>query len=259
MDRPVPQIGQNLLDTHHVIFTPYSDSLRHSPRCDTSTYPKCHCGNDAHLLELGVASRPVGQNAHEVKRADEVPQQMSCGREPTRPRAPSLLLRDGQCIDDETATARLYGVDAEVQGIYTQHRQNDGDVFVSLSLRREQPHHFARPSQEEQAESGYGCANGHVRSASAVFRRRPVRVCADDRLHQQAREGACNPDEACLGLCETELEEVRRAVFSGQVSSCRANVGTRRMSRDLHVISVPHVNLRTLVSIMSTGRTRTRR
>lgn len=73
-------------------------------------------------------------------------------------------------------------------------------------------HNFGCPAQCQQTYSDDQRPSDHKRPPPSPFRSRVIRNHANDRLHYESGERSSNPHHRCTALCQTELEEVGRAV-----------------------------------------------
>ena len=99
---------------------------------------------------------------------------------------------------------------------------NDPDRHNSNPNRR-RPHglgpdkhtdDLAREAQRQQADGDDERPGNHEGAAAAEARRGAVGHGADEWLGEEAGDGAGDPDERGARLCEAQLEEVGRAVYS---------------------------------------------
>jgi hypothetical protein len=67
-------------------------------------------------------------------------------------------------------------------------------------------------SEKQHADTYDDRSGDHVRSSTTPFRAAAICDDADYRLHDEAREGSCHPDEGDSRFGETETEEVGSAV-----------------------------------------------
>lgn len=149
-----------------------------------------------------------------------------------------LLPLEGKRVDDEAAGARLdclrarcqrqeadgggqragkhTDVDGKVDNVDGQHGQDNGRAPGLVVLANHQPDELAGKAHEHEAGSDDDCADSHQGPAAAPFGRVLVGNDAHDGLDNEAREGAGDPDERRVALCEAEVEEVGGAVCAAR-------------------------------------------
>lgn len=115
---------------------------------------------------------------------------------------------------------RLTRINRKIHRVNRRHGHDDSQPSCRITTitTHKRADNLARKAQHQQTQRHYHRAHHHQRSTTAPTRRALVGNDAHNRLHDQARQRPCNPDQTDIALAQAKVEEIRRAVCESMLA-----------------------------------------